>query len=94
MIILRCIDEKNSIKGRLPFQCYTTKEKSKSYFAECCDSDFCNDNLTHQPGRKQFTFSHIETHVSQSIYPYIYFIGNGYLIELYFNCLTLDTFFL
>jgi hypothetical protein len=46
---LRCIARELVLTGRLPFVCYSTKAKTETFQAECCNEDFCNDNISHRP---------------------------------------------
>lgn len=52
--VYRCIEESQMITGRFPIQCYSTKEKirKQEFNADCCDTDFCNDNIILPPGTK------------------------------------------
>ncbi|CRK97925.1 CLUMA_CG011298, isoform C [Clunio marinus] len=47
----RCLEGSQIIKGRFPLQCYSTKEKvrNQEFNANCCETDFCNDNIVMPP---------------------------------------------
>ena len=49
----RCIERIHILEGRLPLQCYSSKEK-KDFNSDCCQTDFCNNGIMPQPGRNFF----------------------------------------
>ncbi|XP_070509801.1 TGF-beta receptor type-1 isoform X3 [Chironomus tepperi] len=44
----RCIERIHILEGRLPLQCYSSKEK-KDFNSDCCQTDFCNNGIMPQP---------------------------------------------
>ncbi|XP_059622528.1 TGF-beta receptor type-1-like [Phlebotomus argentipes] len=46
IVSYRCITESSTLRNRLPIQCLTSKEKLREYNVQCCDTDFCNNDIT------------------------------------------------
>lgn len=41
----RCLGSDHFIPGRAPLSCYSAKPKENDLKIECCDTDFCNNNI-------------------------------------------------